>query len=100
MTDNLQPYQKIILECLAQTNVRFIEYPHRVGKTFRTRNAVDAVLRRAHLLCLARQSKTPAQAWIDEAPAVVAFPQRGVAAAPSLTGATAADHSAGGDDAA
>lgn len=100
MTDNLQPYQKNTLERLAQTNIRFVEFSRSTGRTFRTRNAVDAVLRRAHFLCLARQSETPAQAWIDEAPAVVAFPMRGLAAAPSLTGATTADHSTGGDDAA
>lgn len=71
--------------------VVFIEKPNRSGKSF-----VEAVLRRAHFLALASSSVAPAKAWIDEA-VVVAFPMRGVAAAPSLTGATTTTHSQTGD---
>lgn len=75
------------------SRVVYIERPRRIGRSY-----VEAVLRRARILALASSTVAPAKAWIDEA-VVVALPQRGVAAAPSLTGATTTTQSSGGDDA-
>lgn len=96
MSTHLLPYQKTILERLGQTNVRFVEFPKHIGRTFRARLALDAMQRRAHLLSLASSSVAPTKVWIDEA-VVVDFP-RAVAAAPSLTGSTTTTPSAEGDN--